>query len=355
MPQYSDSSTTRNQLTLYIPGIFDLPGGNQPSVGSLRALETLLVRSEQKISHATTGYENGLFSLFGIHADENSDLPVAAITRMNDMGVIDNDWWIRADPVNLSLDRERLVLIDAQRLGITQEQANRLVGEIMEVFKGDGWLLKAPCPDRWYLKPPKNHNITTSPLSQIIGQDVHPYLPKGPDSKVWHTTLNEIQIILHASNVNSEREQGGKLPVNSLWFWGGGRLPRITPAFWTKIWSNEPISLSLARMSEIPWGSPPGIFDIWLKHAGKPGKHLIILDDIQYVSKYEDAAGWNKILQGIEDNWMKPVLHALKYNTIASAELVTDMGMSFSLTSRDSRRWWRFRRPLETYGERRNG
>jgi hypothetical protein len=46
---------------------------------------------------------------------------------------------------------------------------------------------------------------------------------------------------------------------------------------------------------------------------------------------------------------MMPLLQALKSNTITNATLITDKGMSFSLTSRQARRWWRFRRPLATY------
>ena len=301
-----------------------------------------------------SGYEDSLFALFGLQKEENADLPVAAVTRMLDMGVIDNDWWLRADPVHLSLERDRLILVDAQALDVTREEANRLVAEIMEVFTADGWLLKAPRPDRWYLKPARVPNITTTALSQVTGRDVHPLLPHGPDGKAWHTTLNEIQILLHTTTVNAERERSGKLPINSLWFWGGGRLPRIAPVSWTQIWSNEPLSLSLARLSGTAEDGVPDKFEDWNNRADRPGDHLVVLEEAQGLVLDDDMARWRDVLRKLEKNWTMPLLKSLKSGVISCATLITDTGNSFSLNSRQARRWWRTRRPLSAYNGLRN-
>lgn len=354
MVQNPDKPATRTQLTLFLPGILDVSGSSDESAGSCRALETLLARAERQTLAVPAGYDEALFAQFGLQKEENADLPVAAVTRMVDMGVIDGDWWLRADPVHLALAHDRLVLADAPKLDITREEADRLVAEIMEVFTADGWLLKAPRPERWYLKPAQAPRITTTSLTQVIGRDIHPFLPRGPDGKTWHTTLNEIQILLHAASVNSERERHGKLPINSLWFWGGGHLPRITQAPWTRVWSDEPVSLSLARLSGTSRESMPQGFHDWYGRADTPGKHFIVLDKLHDAAIHENAALQNNLLQGLEENWIHPLLQALKTGDIASASLVTDTGMHFSITSRQARRWWRFRRPLAAYGAARN-
>jgi hypothetical protein len=351
MTEPSDSPITRKHLTLYLPGLFAAWQNGGGKAGSYRALETLLVRAECRAAVSSPGYEDGLFALFGLHRENSNDLPVAAVTRMTDMGVIDNDWWLRADPVHLSLERDRLILADAQKLGITREEAHRLVAEIMEVFTADGWLLKAPCPERWYLKPAHAPDITTTSLSHVAGRDVRPFLPRGRDGKTWHTTLNEIQILLHATTVNSEREQRGEPPINSLWFWGGGRLPRIKPVSWTRIWSNEPVSLSLAKLTGTPVGNATAGFEDWRKQADGPGEYLVVLDEAYGATLYNDAPQWADVLKRLEQNWMVPLLPALKSGVIASVSLVTDRGDKFSLTSQQARRWWRLRRPLTAYGE----
>lgn len=350
----SDSPVTRKHLTLYCPGLFAAKKNGGGATGPFLALETMLVRAERSASVSPPGYEDGLFALFGLHREKNADLPVAAVARMTDMGVIDNDWWLRADPVHLALEGDRLILTDAQSLDISHEEANRLVADIMEVFAADGWLLKAPCPERWYLKPARMPDMTTTSLSQVVGRDVHSFLPRGPDGKTWHTTLNEIQILLHATTVNSEREQRGKAPVNSLWFWGGGRLPRIRPVSWTRIWSNEPVSLSLAKLAGTPGGSAAAGFEEWSRQVNEPGEYLVILDEAYGAALYDDTSSWFDILRRLEEDWMAPLLRALKSGDIDGVSLVSDRGVKFSLTSRQARRWWRFRRPLATYAEARD-
>ncbi|MEK7207629.1 MAG: hypothetical protein AAB134_07095, partial [Pseudomonadota bacterium] len=324
----------------------DRDGGGVPPDMSWAALETLLSRAEPANKPPPAGFEASQFSLFGIAKEEHTDLPVAAVTRVLDMGVIDNGWWLRADPVHLSLERDSLVLADASRLDVTPEEAGRLVAEIMEVFKADGWVLKAPRPDRWYLKPVQTQQITTTPLSEVVGQDIHPYLPQGPGGKAWHTTLNEIQILLHTATANVERERNGKLPINSLWFWGGGILPRIKPVSWVQVWSAEPVSLALARLSGTPSENPPSSFDEWMQQVVKPGDHLVVLDEVHDAVLSGDQQEWITAVQGIEQAWMAPLLSTLKKSGLGSASLLTDAGQGFSLTPRMARRWWRRRRPL---------
>jgi len=349
MTDHSHSPTSGQHLTLYLPGIFDPPAVPGADDTACPALETLLARAERtEHAHPLTP-EEGVFALFDLSRDGDADLPVAAVTRMLDMGVIDNDWWLRADPVHLSLERDRLVLAEADALGITAEEASRLVSEIMEVFAADGWLLKAPHPQRWYLKPARVPEMTTTPLSQVIGKDVQAFLPRGADGKRWHTTLNEVQILLHAAAVNSERERQGKPPINSLWFWGGGRLPRIKTVPWTRVWSNEPISLSLARLSGTETENVPDGFDAWCRRADRSGEYLVVLDAAYDASRHGDVARRREALIALEQNWMAPLRQALKTGGLARVSLVADTGLRFALDARQARRWWRRRRPLGWY------
>ena len=349
MTHHHDSPTTGHHLTLYLPGILRPPTGSDGDDVPCRALEILLARAERTEHAYPRTPEDGVFALFDLLPEDNSDPPVAAVTRMLDMGIIDNDWWLRADPVHLSLDRDRLVLADAAMLDITPDETNRLVAEIMEVFAADGWLLKASHPQRWYLKPSQVPDMTTTPLSQVIGKDVRAFLPQGTDGKRWHTTLNEVQILLHASPVNAEREQHGKLPINSLWFWGGGRLPRIKTVPWVQIWSQEPISLSLARLSDTATADIPEGFDAWRLQAGKLGEHLVVLADVQDASSRGDVARWREAMNRLEKNWMAPLLQALKAGELSKVMLITDTGLRFALDARQIRRWWRRRQPLRHY------
>jgi hypothetical protein len=252
--------------------------------------------------------------------------------------------------VHLIPDRDRLILTDASRLDITQEEANRLIGEIAEIYKPDGWLFKAPRPGRWYVKPPQTPRIRTTPLADVIGRDIHPSLPTGPDGKIWHTMLNEVQILLHTAKANEERERDGKLPVNSLWFWGGGRLPNIGAHPFTAVWSTEPVTLALARLSQTPSHDLPRDFADWRQRAGE-GMHLAVVDAAYPPMLYRDPDSWQQALQVLENTWFEPLLAALKSGALDELRLVNETGRTFLLGRRHARRWWCRLRPLEHYRE----
>jgi len=275
-------------------------------------------------------------------------LPIAAVTRALDLGVIDNGWWLRADPVHLQPERDRLILFDTQSVSLTLEEANRLTAELNEAYAGHGWLLKSPRPGRWYLKPPRAARIITTPLPRVVGKDIHPYLPQGRDGKAWHTLLNEIQILLHTTAVNAEREKRGDLPINSVWFWGGGRLPSISQVEWAHLYSEEPISLALARLSETPSSARPVDFSDWLRQSRAPGNYLVVMEQARSFAQYGQEKEWATFLERLDSEWMAPAFRALKTRELKELTISTELG-SYRVGRPEIRRWWRRRRPLAEY------
>ena len=337
-----------NSLTLLVPGLFGLPsgvGGEPPPATPF--LEALLARAET-IPATGVEFEQQAFGLFGVDMPTEGDVPVAAVTRALDLGIIDKGWWVRADPVHLRPERDRLVLFDTQTVALSQEEAARLSAELAESYAAEGWLLKAPRPGRWYLKPPRAARITTTPLAQVVGKDIHPYLPQGKEGKAWHTLLNEFQILLHTAAVNAEREQRGDLPINSLWFWGGGRLPSINAVDWAHVCSEEPITLALARLSEIPSSAKPADFAEWQRQARQPGAYLIVIDDARGAAQHGDGERWLRAVESLERDWMVPAFKALRASGLESLTLHAD-GRAYRIGPRQARRWWRRRRPLSAY------
>jgi hypothetical protein len=269
------------------------------------------------------------------------------VTRVHDLGVLDNDWWIRADPVHLEPGRDRLILTAGPALDLSAEEADRLAAEIAETYATGGWLLKAPHPLRWYLKPPRPAQLQTTPLRDVIGRDIHPCLPTGPDAGPWRTLLNEIQILLHTARVNDERERAGKPPINSLWFWGSGRLPLLRPCGWRQLWSDEPVSCALARLAEVPTRPAPAEFREWKAAAG--GEHLVVIETLHDSALYDDPTAWHQALERLDRHWLAPARAALGAGALARLTLQSDGGAGFDLDRHALRRWWRRRRPLPAY------
>jgi hypothetical protein len=331
-------STPVRQVTLYVPGLF---AGAAAPAPVLR----LLARADQ-LPGGAEGDTQRLFALFGIVPQAGQDLPVAAVTRVADMGVIDRDWWIRADPVYLEPGRDSLVMHAG--LGLTPAETGRLVAELNESLAQDGWLLKAPRPERWYLKPPAAAAITTTPLAAANGRNVHPLLPKGADHKAWHMRLNEIQILLHTSPVNAAREARGVLPANSVWFWGGGRLPQPGVEEWARVSSDDPLSLGLARLAGVPSGPLPANGEALLAQPGD-GEQLLVLGLPAPILSQADAEAWQAALERLAHDWLSPLVAAVHTGALAELTLLSDTGASFRYRRLHRWRFWRRPRPLAAY------
>lgn len=345
------SDPGERSLTIVVPGLLGF-SANFPFESEVKpalpALETCLARSERAQSPGID-LESQIFALFGINSPADADLPIAAVTRALDLGVIDKGWWLRADPVHLRPERDRLILVDTQAVPLAQEEADRLAAELIEAYGEEGWLLKAPRPGRWYFKPARAARIVTTPLPRVVGKDIHPYLPQGKDGKVWHTILNEMQILLHTATVNTEREQRGEPPINSLWFWGGGRLPNISAVDWVHVYSEEPVTLALARLSEVPSSACPKGFADWDRQAQQSGPHLVVLDQLRGAVQYGDIDRWTELTERFDREWMAPLLDAVKAGSVSELTIYTDSGRAYRLKRSHARRWWRRRRSLAAY------
>ena len=350
----SSSKDEQRSLFLVIPGLFGPRTLTPSEIPSLPILETILRRSDVWKKDIPGNFESTLFYLFGTPIEPDKDIPVAAVSRVLDMGAVDTDWWIRADPVHLRMDQDKLYLFDSQVLKIEQDEADSLIKDIMEVFAENGWVLQATTPDRWYLKLPTPPVIQTAPLADVIGCDIAPFLPRGEEGKDWHALLNEIQILLHTSTVNIERENRGEMVINSLWFWGGGKLPKVERSRWAEVWSNEVISLALTRLSVTPCSALPASAGEWLKQAVTPGDHLVILDQARGSVQYNDTDDWQNYITALEADWLDPIMAAIRAGEVQRLGIITDAGQSYVYQRKCGRRWWRRHRPLTYYRKKLN-
>ncbi len=344
-------SVPKGRVTLFIPGLFADPGASRDEHGIPRVrpgngvLSRLLARANRR-SNAHLGYEHRLFSLFGINTDASTDLPTAAVTRIADMGVVDREWWVRADPVHLVPSGDGLVL--RAGLGLSQGESDRLVAEINQALGSDGWLLKAPSPERWYLKPPRAVSISTTPLASVVGHDIHPYLPQGNDSRVWHTRLNEIQILLHTALANAEREKRGAPTANSVWFWGGGALPAPGKCDWSRVVADDPLARGLARLSSVSVTNTVAAAKTLLPGKAKDNA-LIVLEGLREARWRGDSDGWAEQLARVEQEWVEPLKSAVERGELAELTIISDDGAEYHYRRTHRLRFWRLSRALTAY------
>ncbi len=341
------------RCSLVLPGLLDLSPAERKTVfaqvSRLPELECFFSRA-QKQDFSGANLEAVLFALFNADLPTNIDLPVAATGYVGDTGHAATGWCLRADPVQLIPDRDHLVLAGPESLCLSQTEADLLVSDLNAQFAQDGWHIEAATPTRWYLHQPDIPKLRTYRLAEVRGRAIGDYLPGGEDGKQWHRLMNEVQMVLHISTVNQTRQNAGQSPVSSLWFWGGGITPTIpfnnTGSQWNQMWSNEPVSLGLAVLSDIPHEALPENAMAWLNSTKSPGKQLIVLDALSRCWQDGEPSAWVQQVKTLNHEWIAPLLHALRRNELDELTLYTCNGHKFILSRARLKHWWRRKKPL---------
>jgi hypothetical protein len=336
-------------LGIVVPGLLGPAGANAfGPAPALPELQTLLARAERR-DGLPEGLEPTLFRLFGMDYVSEEDPPVAPVTYLADTGKVSDGWCLRADPVHLQPDRDRLLLFDIDCSELRRDEADALVADIARLLADDPWRLEAARAERWYLHVKETPAMSTRSLFRVTGQDIRPHLPAGGQAMVWQARLAEIEMLLHMHPVNEAREREGRRPVNSLWCWGGGKLPPPSIAHWAAVWTDEPLGQGLARLCGVPWAALPATAGDCLREAG-PGEHLLVLDSLRRPARLGDLRNWAGLMERHRRDWFAPLLAALKERRIAGLTLYPGTGASFHIRPAALWRWWRRSRPLSAFG-----
>ena len=319
--------------SLFIPDFFS--AGNPAPANRLESAETLIAKGRRKRKPAAAA-EAWLLERFGARPQRGS--PVAPYTLLADGGVPEDHFWMRADPVHLSVGLDGLGL-DGAALELTQDEADALAGTLNRHF-GDALAFHALRPERWYVRLLAAPDIDTTPPSAAKGTSIGDKLPSGVDATRFRALMNEVQMALHEHPVNAEREARGAPSVNSVWLWGGGVLeaPRARP--YSVVLANDPLARGLARAARIPERPLPRDGRAMLTALPAEGVALAVLDAPPSPA--------------LERDWFEPLLAALREGRIGMLSLCFSGRSSLlevETVRSDLRYFWRARKPLQVWLE----
>lgn len=291
----------------------------------LSGLDLLLARARREAS-AQTDMESLLCGEFGIA--RQLDWPIASISLCASGLETANDYWLRADPVHLRIERDRVILTEIPEPG--PEEA-RVLCEALAAHFGEAFAPQPLRPDAWVVRIAEERGISTTPLSLAAGQHIDPLLPAGDNAREWRKLLNEVQMLLFSHPVNQAREARGELAINSVWLWGGGRLPEARPSA-RAVLCDQPDWRALAQHA----GAEPGMLpEKWNTEISEDA--LVIFDAPQRHLRRGDFDSWLKAMRDFEQHWLGPLLAAGR-----SFELIDPL-QGVKLVWRSAYRWkfWR--------------
>jgi hypothetical protein len=176
-------------------------------------------------------------------------------------------------------------LLACGRLQLSADDARALADAVRPVIEEAGMQLLVSSPDRWQLKlPPDTPLPNFAAPEQAMGEDLAQHLPQGAQGRRWRLLLNDMQIELHQHPLNAQRRAQGLAPVNSLWLWGGGRLPSVVSTDLRGVISDDLLLAALAQRAEIAQ-QPRNTTTVGAACAGW-------LIDLQDLPADEIAASW---------------------------------------------------------------
>jgi hypothetical protein len=316
-----------------------------------------------------------LCEMFGITYQH--DVPIAPVSAVYDG--LTPGCWLRADPVHLDLQRDRL-LLDIVQVG--GEEAEEMCASLNGHFAGQGMEFLAPHPQRWYVRLQTLPSMRTTPLSQVVGNDVRMLLPVGSDAGHWHRVFNEIQMLLHAHPVNDSREARGEPTINSVWFWGGGCDTLLakpadcgnsrkaasaaneeavaaskkggcgknisTQINYDLASSDDVLTEMFARSAGIP-------YSVWPKQWHDDpsiSRQLLVWTGLRSALQRGDLVAWRTALQDYESGYAQPLWQALKSGKIDRLQLDV-LGahgdLRVQMSRGDTRAFWRRSKRLAEY------
>ncbi len=244
------------------------------------------------------------------------------------------DVWLRADPVSLRFYQDRLILLDPRRLSLRPEETGALVQTLNRHFAADGLVIHAPRPERWYLRLPAGLTPPLAePVDALIGRPLDQHLPGGAAAAFWRSRLTEAQMLLHDHPVNQTRESQGLPPINSVWFWGAGRVAPLTGHAFRQVVADHALARALATAA--------GSECLGLDRL--PALESLTAAMVVVELPEDDAEQCAAALGACEARIFRPALHGLKRGrwqtvTVASA---APLSIASRLTPLDAWRFWR--------------
>lgn len=253
------------------------------ATGPVRAL---LLRADQ-LPDGASGFLTGLREYF---PDIATPLPAGALTRefiAHDAG---DALWLAADPAWARPDINGIRLMACGHLQLDMAQAQALAAPLLPLFAEAGMQLQVSTPEHWHVRLPADTVLPEfSAPEQAMGEDLSQHMPQGPAGKRWRLLLNEVQVALHQNPLNAARHARRMVPVNTLWLWGGGRLPKPVRTELRGVISDDVLLSAVAQRAGLEPQSRTSA------NIGRASAGWLI--DLQDVAAGDVEAQWRSILE----------------------------------------------------------
>lgn len=156
--------------------------------------------------------------------------PLEAVSMGIDLAP--DDLAMRCNLVTLSDEEDygAKTMVDYSAGDISSKEAAELIAAVQEAFGSELYSFYPGVSYRHCLVQHSDQDPgPLTPPHDISGRVIGDYLPKDPAVAALLAMMEKSYSLLSKHPVNQKRVAQGKRPANSIWLWGQGKKPRLTP------------------------------------------------------------------------------------------------------------------------------
>jgi hypothetical protein len=147
--------------------------------------------------------------------------PLADLFRFHHQ--LEEGEWLVVSPIHWQVTHnDAMIVAYGEELNLTEAVAPIWFAEISQFLAQDGLKLVYHSASCWLLNATGKAPLISPNLPVIKHQSLMPILAELDHTMYWQRLFTELQMFLANHPLNSARDRA--IPINGLWFWGGGKL-----------------------------------------------------------------------------------------------------------------------------------
>ena len=190
---------------------------------------------------------------------------LAALRLWGQTGDRPNVWVAAADPVHLEARLDHLCLYALKGAQWPGSDLRAIFDFLQKSLGDDTSFAFVRIGKFGYLRGDGAMATAMMSAAVIDGQEPDAFMPSGESAAGYHRLSGEMQMCLHDHEINLRREAQGLMPVNAVWFWGGGKAPQKRVQKLPPLFGDDPLFKGY-------WESCTGVTEPW------PGNFARCLD-----------------------------------------------------------------------------
>jgi hypothetical protein len=359
--------------------IADLYLESAAEAGSIRGVQLPGLGQMARFGTSTTiaqGWRAWLATWAGSDSlSAESPATIAAAASRTAGSSADRMVWL-ATPVHLVAGLSSVHMDYRGLLQVEPEVRQGLASEFNSLFGSAGYALEALPSAGFLLRSPCLDEVLTVDPARVLGGSISEVLPPASKAPALRRLTAEVEMWLHEHPVNQRRGQQGRLPISTLWLWGGGAEPRVAEGardaetFSTQVVDTVPASAVrgaavLASMTTpapgIAYGCDPYLDGLWRTFGGgahaiptdfeealaRGGRRAVFVIELSQAFDREPQWTLRDALAHVDERWIARAVAALQRGDVARVTVIAN-DRKLSLCARDRLKVWRRPRPALT-------